>query len=1206
MKKHLFTILLTMLTIVTFGQRWVAVESDTPSTYRTELISSSEDCITVNLTLSGFYLNPVVTPHGEAQVVSMPKAVSTVAAGEPDLPMIPIPTIIGDRALMRLDVVRAEYTDYENIEIAPSKGDFPRSINPDDVPYTYGEAYTTDAFFPATIATLDEPYIHRDVRGQNMMVVPFQYNPVTKVLRVYNRLILSMVKEGNDSRNIIESRNRSFTLDPEFKKMYESRYINYGESMSKYTAIEEAGELLIICNDGFMAAMEPFVAWKKQIGRPTTMVGTSATGTTADAIRSYIANYYSSHPNLTDVLLVGDVAHIPGVYISAGSGYSGYSGYGDVQYGQTAGNDYYNELIIGRFCCENVMQVSNHVNKVINYERDLNATATWLPIGQGVSKNEGAGSGHFGESDYQHIDYIRDDLLDYNYTTVHRDYQNVSGVTSSANAISQHINEGVSIINYCNHGSETSWGVFSYSNSHVNALTNDFKLPYIISVACLNGKYDRSGDCFAEAWMRATNNTNGNPTGAIGGMFSYISQPWTPPQYGQDEMVDILVESYSDNIRRTMGGVSINGNMAILDLGASSNPNKGTYNTWILFGDPTLTLRNAIPQDMGVTHATTMNTTANNFTVNATNGNGALATLTINGEILGSAPINNGTANITFDAPNVLGTATLTVFGYNKITYISTIEIVGGSITQYNISITANPEEGGMVGGAGTYYEGQSCTVTAIAATGYEFTNWTENGNVVSTNTSYTFNVSANRNLVANFSVLPQNYTVTVSANPTDGGTVTGGGEYQEGLICTVRATANTNYTFANWTENDTVVSDIATYTFEVNADRNLVANFTYTPQYFTVTVSANPTDGGFVTDGGSYIEGQSCTVIASPNAGYIFVNWTENGNVVSNQASYTFIVTSDRNLVANFQVQSFTINVAIEPLNGGTVIGSGTYNYGESCTLSAAPAAFHSFVNWTERGVVVSTDANYTFTVTSNRNLVANFIYMPQIYTITLSANPTEGGTVRGGGSYEENQSCTVSATPTEGYTFVNWTEHDEEVSTDAHYTFIVTGDRDLVANFELQTFEIRVSVDPVEAASVTGEGTYHYGDEVTLTLNRNEDWAFVNWTEDDEVVSEETIYIFTATRDRYLKAHFLYTEGIGENSVSAKVYPNPTKDKVTVEVESLNHIRIVNTFGQTVYNADHEGNQAVIDLSQMAKGIYMMHIEANGGQMVRKIVVE
>ena len=826
MKKHLFTILLTMLTIVTFGQQWIAIESDTPSTYRTELVSSSEDNITVNLQVSGFYLNPVVTPRGEAKVVSIPKTVSTVAAGEPDLPMIPIPTIIGDRALMRLDVVRAEYTDYENIEIAPSKGDFPRSINPDDVPYTYGEAYTTDAFFPATIATLDEPYIHRDVRGQNMMVVPFQYNPVTKVLRVYNCLVLSMMKEGNDSRNIIESRNRSFTLDPEFKKMYESRYINYGESMSKYTAIEEAGELLIICHDGFMAAMEPFVAWKKQIGRPTTMVGTSATGTTADAIKAYIANYYSSHPNLTDVLLVGDVAHIPGVYISAGSGYSGYSGYGDVQYGQTAGNDYYNELIIGRFCCENVMQVTNHINKVINYERDLNATATWLPIGQGVSKNEGAGSGHYGEADYEHVDYIRDDLLNYNYTTVHRDYQNVSGVSSSANTVSQHINEGVSIINYCNHGSETSWGVFSYSNSNVNALTNDFKLPYIISVACINGKYDRSGDCFAEAWMRATNNATGNPTGAIGGMFSYISQPWTPPQYGQDEMVDILVESYSDNIRRTMGGVFINGNMSILDLGTSSNANKGTYNTWILFGDPTLTLRNAIPQDMGVTHVTSMNSTDNSFTVNATNGDGALATLTLNGEILGSATITNGTANISFEVTDAIGTATLTVFGYNKITYIATIEIIGGGIMEYNINLSAHPEEGGILMGAGTYQQGQSCTVTAIAATGYNFTEWTENGRVVSFNNSYTFTVTGNRNLVANFTAQPHNYTVTVSANPTNGGMATGGGEFHENQSCTVTATPAAGYTFTNWTENGDVVSSDANYTFVVTGNRDLVANF--------------------------------------------------------------------------------------------------------------------------------------------------------------------------------------------------------------------------------------------------------------------------------------------------------------------------------------------------------------------------------------------
>jgi hypothetical protein len=87
---------------------------------------------------------------------------------------------------------------------------------------------------------------------------------------------------------------------------------------------------------------------------------------------------------------------------------------------------------------------------------------------------------------------------------------------------------------------------------------------------------------------------------------------------------------------------------------------------------------------------------------------------------------------------------------------------------------------------------------------------------------------------------------------------------------------------------------------------------------------------------------------------------------------------------------------------------------------------------------------------------------------------------------------------------------------------------------------------------------------------------------------------------------AHFEYTEGIGESSIAAKVYPNPTSGEITLEGEGINHVRIVNAFGQTVYNAKVEGEQVRIDLSQMGKGIYMMHIEANGGQAVRKIVVK
>ena len=1128
MRKHILTLMLVMLTVVSFGQQWVAVKSGTPSTIQTTLVSSSESQITVNLQVPGFFTQEVTTPRGEANLITVPRTVSTAAAGEPDLPMIAIPAIVGDRQHYGIRIIDAQYTDFQ-MAVAPSKGDFPRTINPEDVPYTYGEAYSTNAFFPAQNVGLYEPYILRDFRGQNMVVYPFAYNGVTNTLRVYYNMTVEMYSDGVSSENVIDRRSNEVRLDPEIQAIYENHFINYNEGLSKYTPMVETGELLIICHDAFMSAMQPFVNWKKQIGRPTTMVGTSTAGNTATAIKAYIQSQYDANSNLTHVLLVGDVAQIPGNQYSAGS----YGGKSDNMYGQVAGNDYYNDIIIGRFSAENEAHVTTQVNKVIYYERDINATATWLTFGDGLGNNDGPG--HFGEKDWQHIENIRTDLLGYHYTTVYQDYPGVSGYSSNATILSQHINDGVSIIDYCNHGSETSWALNNYSNSNVNALTNVNKLPIIWSVACLNGKYDYSQPCFGETWLRATNGTVNSPdptqpTGAIGGMFSYISQPWQPPMYGQDEMIDVLVESYSNNIKRTLGGCSYDGNMKILDqYGQNANDAKGTYLAWILYGDPTLTLRNDIPANMGVTHASTMNTTATSFTVNATNGNGALATLTRNNEIMGSATITNGTANITFAAPGTTGTATLTVFGYNKITYIATIQIVSG----------------------GT-----------------------------------------------------QNFTVTVSANPTNGGSVTGGGTYQQGQSCTVSANANAGYNFVNWTENGNVVSTNASYTFTVNANRTLVANFEQQIQYYNIRVSANPLLAGTVTGSGTYQQGQSCTVTATANNGYIFTNWTENGNVVSTQANYTFTVNANRNLVANFEAQSLTITATADPVNGGTVTGGGSYNYGQSCTLTATAAAGYNFVNWTKNGQQVSTNASYTFIVTESAAYVAHF--QAQTFTIDVSANPTEAGIVTGDGTYNYGTTCTVTATANEGYDFVNWTEDGNVVSTETSFSFTVNANRTLVANYTLQTFSVKASIDPAEAGDIIGEGEYNYGDEVTMTIIRNEDYAFVNWTEDGEEVSTEPTYVFTITRDRDLVAHFIHTEGIGEGSVTAKVYPNPTQGEFTLEGEGLSHVRIVNAFGQTVYNADLEGDQVRIDLSAMGKGIYMMHIDAEGGQTVKKVVVE
>ena len=148
----------------------------------------------------------------------------------------------------------------------------------------------------------------------------------------------------------------------------------------------------------------------------------------------------------------------------------------------------------------------------------------------------------------------------------------------------------------------------------------------------------------------------------------------------------------------------------------------------------------------------------------------------------------------------------------------------------------------------------------------------------------------------------------------------------------------------------------------------------------------------------------------------------------------------------------TFTIEVSSSPDEGGEVTGGGNYRIDESCTVTATPATGYEFVNWTEGGVEVSPNASYTFTVTRNRNLVANFSMK---YTITATANPSEGGTVSGGGVYLSGTICTLTANPNTGFEFENWTDSNGNVvSFDNPYYHHVTGNQQLRANFIREGF--------------------------------------------------------------------------------------------------------------------------------------------------------
>ena len=668
MKKLFFVVSVMLLASgLLSAQEWVSVTKNAPVRIQESLVSSSEEEIVVDVKVGGFFQSAVKTDRGEQMIIGGEGMASMLVAGAPDLPMYPISMIIGNAAEMKASVVESSYVDFENVEVAPSKGNFSREINPQSVPYTYGEMYQEDEFYPAQQASLETPYIIRDFRGQNLMVYPYAYNPVTKTLRVYTDLRIAVKKVSDNGVNKKIATRRSNSISPEMKASYERRFINYPTN-ERYSFIEDEGEMLVICVDEYKDEAEKLVEWKNISGRPTTLALISETGI-LDDLKAYISNYYNANPNLTYVLLIGEFDNLPPYEIIVTIDGMQYYTRSDNYYGRLDGDDNYEEVFVGRLSVKDIEDAKNQINKIIYYERDIKEDATWLSRGIGMGSTEGYG--HFGEKDYQHIDFIRDTLLNYTYTEISKKYKGVEGYEPTADDYAVDFNKGLGIANYCNHGEVEKWVMGDFDTQCVHNLTNDYMLPFIWTSSCRNGQFDVD-ECFAESWMRAVNPTTKAPTGAIGGMFSWISQPWQPPMYGQDEMIAILTE-WRGNYHHTLGGASLNGNMYILDMSPEDRGN--THNTWLLFGDPSMMLRTKAPEKMDVYCSSSyLMVGMTSYTVNADVDFG-IATLSKDGEVVASSYIKKGSATLTFPELTEECKMQLVVLSYNKVTEVMEVEV---------------------------------------------------------------------------------------------------------------------------------------------------------------------------------------------------------------------------------------------------------------------------------------------------------------------------------------------------------------------------------------------------------------------------------------------------------------------------------------------------------------------------------------------------
>ena len=184
-----------------------------------KVLSSDIQTTVIDFKLDNFNLVAVQTPNGIMHLARLDNGASILKQGAPDIHKISRSIIIPDNADMKIETLSSKFIDYEDISIAPSKGNLSRLINPVNVPYEFGSEYSQDAFFPSTVADLQNPYILKNLRGQAVDFHPIQYNPVQKILRVYSEIEIKVYAEGESGLNVLKRKSGKQVIAREYKNI---------------------------------------------------------------------------------------------------------------------------------------------------------------------------------------------------------------------------------------------------------------------------------------------------------------------------------------------------------------------------------------------------------------------------------------------------------------------------------------------------------------------------------------------------------------------------------------------------------------------------------------------------------------------------------------------------------------------------------------------------------------------------------------------------------------------------------------------------------------------------------------------------------------------------------------------------------------------------------------------------------------------------
>ncbi|MBN2747836.1 MAG: hypothetical protein JXR34_14000, partial [Bacteroidales bacterium] len=538
--------------------------------------------------------------------------------------------------------------------------------------------YQSDSYFGFPIVQTSLLGMMRNYHIAQISISPFEYNPVRNILKVTKSIKIRVHFDQIDYQKMNSEKSNYSSNAFSFVEKFLINADAY--KISSKTVQQAALRLVIITDSNFYTTLLPFIKMKQRQGFEviTAFTQNSQVGSTNASIKSYLLSLYNNSSTRPDyVILVGDVAEIP-AFPSQDTQVSS-AHITDLYYFEYT-NDYFPEVLYGRFSCENLIELQNLLEKTIMYEKYSMPDDSYMNTSVLIAGYDGAyGPTHGnGQVNYGINTY-------YNSTNgiVGKSYLFPSSA-SSASQIKADANAGAAMLNYSAHGNYNGWDNPSFKNNDVGMMTNLNKYPVMIGNACLTGKFDMS-DCFGEVltiapqkgavgYIGASNNSYWDEDfyWAVG--YSTISA--NPTFVNSDAGIfDGINHTHGEPFNEwstTLGQIVNKGNMAVTQGGSRV---RYYWEIYHCFGDPSLVHHTKKASPVSANYSALIPIGSASLIVN-TEPN-SLVSLTRSDSLLASTYADStGAAQLLFSPLTQMGSAILHISGQNLVPYIDTLDVM--------------------------------------------------------------------------------------------------------------------------------------------------------------------------------------------------------------------------------------------------------------------------------------------------------------------------------------------------------------------------------------------------------------------------------------------------------------------------------------------------------------------------------------------------